>query len=76
MYVYIQERFDLCEIKELHTKLVMTKRMSSLFGHENSSLDSPSITISNKQREHCNSAFDNRSTFSICAKLGQFSFKN
>ena len=24
MYVYIQERFDLCEIKELHTKLVMT----------------------------------------------------
>ena len=23
MYVYIQERFDLCEIKELHTKLVM-----------------------------------------------------
>ena len=53
---------------------MMTKRMSSLFGHENSSLDSPSITISNKQREHCNSAFDNRSTFSICAKLGQFSF--
>ena len=34
MYVYIQERFDLCEIKELHTKLVMTpvkkKRNSSL----------------------------------------------
>ena len=23
MYVYIQERFDLCEIKELHTKLEM-----------------------------------------------------
>ena len=53
---------------------MMTKWISSLFGHENSSLDSPSITIFNKQREHCNSAFDNWSTLSIFAKLGQFSF--
>lgn len=46
---------------------MMAKWISSLFGHENSSLDSPSITIFNKQREHCNSAFDNWSTLSIFA---------